>query len=245
MRICHYILFLFLSVSICYGQNYPNVIDSTEKTTHYLEVDTSLNAWYEILDIDSLSSTIGANTSDYVYWLQEFYNLETARYCLINDLTAQTIGLELFVDTTQILGITRKPIWDRGLFNRQEGETEIMWGDVSAENTVVAYPVFLINRSDSISINIKAQDGSLLMICEAQNENGEWVPIEYWSDSWCGNSYATYKLPPNHIMYTKFTPYKGELKTKARLALQSGFGTTYSNEFFISVNPGQFVKKKE
>src|ERR1700741_1403634 len=59
------------------------------------------------------------------------------------------------------------------------------WNDPLVDSSFTSY---LVNATDSI-VNLKHQDGSLIMIQEAQDPTGKWSPIEIWYYSDCGNSY--------------------------------------------------------
>jgi hypothetical protein len=95
-----------------------------------------------------------------------------------------------------------------------------------------------------------AQDSRLYLNIQAKDRKGEWKDIEYLPSSWCGNSYHSLFLPPDH--YWKFTipVYEGEFKTKLRAQLlfkksnnQKEDDVLYSNEFDGSINQGQFWRK--
>jgi len=117
--------------------------------------------------------------------------------------------------------------------------------------------VYIANTSLD-TIDFSAQDSRLYMKVQALNSKGEWKDIEYLPSSWCGNSYHTLALAPNHF-WTFLTPvYAGDSKTKLRVALnyidptdksEKDRGkkdiTLYSNEYEGSINPGQFWKKED
>lgn len=86
--------------------------------------------------------------------------------------------------------------------------------------------ILLNNTKDTLDLHI--QDGSVKMIQEAQNTKGEWVPIEYWLNSTCGNSYGHAYLYPNHYLETGAFRYTGTYKTKLRFKLL--YSTTYNPE---------------
>lgn len=115
------------------------------------------------------------------------------------------------------------------------------WIEDNPENHFVAY---LINTSDS-TFSSKLQDGSLLMIQEAMNEKEEWVPIEYWVVSGCGNSYRTLNLKPGQQVMIPIKKYQGSFKTKIRLKLQTGKEVFYSQTFEGAIELTQFNKETE
>jgi hypothetical protein len=117
-------------------------------------------------------------------------------------------------------------------------------------NGYAAYNVYVINTAGD-TMFFEAQDSRLYMIVQAKDKSGEWKPIEYLPNSWCGNSYHKLYLPGG--AYWKFeTPvFEGRYKTSLRISLsyrQSPQGKNeiiYSNEIRGSINQGQFWKKKK
>lgn len=102
------------------------------------------------------------------------------------------------------------------------------------------FTAYLINQTDTI-VQMIHQDGSLMMIQEALDSNGNWRPIEVWYHSDCGNSYmGSPDLEPRKY-FTFYVPkYKGSFKTKLRLKLKIGKSIFYSSTFDGSLDPGQF-----
>jgi hypothetical protein len=103
------------------------------------------------------------------------------------------------------------------------------------------------------SLNFSAQDGSLYMAMEAQDEKGTWKTIEYITPSWCGNSYHQVTLAPSHQWTFVVPKYEGTFKTKLRFCFTAERELEmenkkerkyYSNEFDGSVNLTQFWKKE-
>ena len=88
------------------------------------------------------------------------------------------------------------------------------WFGIHGNNFFTAY---LVNTTDS-TFHATRQDGSLMMIQEAKDENGEWQPIEYWIPSGCGNSYFDpLRLDPNEYAKVAIIKYSGRFETKLRL----------------------------
>lgn len=113
--------------------------------------------------------------------------------------------------------------------------------------------VYLINTKTK-NIPFPSQDRQLEMTVQAIDKDGEWKDIEYILHSWCGNAYRILNLKPN-CYWTFTTPvYDGDFKTKLRIKLEyfdsedltaksewkRKIITVYSNEYYGSVNPGQF-----
>ena len=102
------------------------------------------------------------------------------------------------------------------------------------------FTAYLINSTDSV-FQMERQDGSLIMIQEAKNEKGEWIPIEHWQHSWCGNSYMNpLVLNPGKQVLVPIKKYSGSFKTELRLKLKVGDKIVYSQAFKGSIDKGQF-----
>ncbi len=76
---------------------------------------------------------------------------------------------------------------------------------------------------------------------EAKNEKGEWKPIEYWSYSWCGNSYRSRKIGPNEIIKSKSFNYSGSYVTEIRFKLFNSNKVYYSNVLKGTIELSQFM----
>ena len=157
------------------------------------------------------------------------------------DVIIQNTGLKLFVDTSQELTKSNS-IWANYLF--QVGDGTLAKEDEASSTVTKAYPIYLVNLSNKFA-EVEAQDGSLMMVLEAKNKDGLWLPIEYWSNSWCGNSYHSYLVPPRHMILAKGIKYTGSFTTTTRLKLMNGDDSVYSNQFNLSINLGQFEKHEK
>ena len=105
--------------------------------------------------------------------------------------------------------------------------------------------VMLLNPTNR-NLELSACDSNLSLIQEAQDDQGVWKPIEYTPQSWCGNSYHSVVLLPGHYWEFAAPRYKGPQQTKLRFALKLDDGQTlYSNVFAGSIDPKQFIEKKE
>ena len=111
--------------------------------------------------------------------------------------------------------------------------------DDSTFEEVKSFPIYLVNLGEHTA-SINAQDGSLIMQMEAKTDSTTWELVEYWSPSWCGNSYHEIRIPSGNAAFMRGIKYSGEINTVGRLRLQNGDSTIFSNEFPISVNQGQF-----
>lgn len=104
--------------------------------------------------------------------------------------------------------------------------------------------LLLVNASGE-TLKFLACDSRLSIIQEAQDAEGEWHPIEYLPQSWCGNSYHHVMLKPDYFWEFSAPRYKGILPAKLRFAMTLNDGTQiHSNEFEGSVNLSQFTTKE-
>lgn len=114
--------------------------------------------------------------------------------------------------------------------------------------------VVLKNYSND-TLMFGGQDGSVKMIQEALNPNGKWQAVEYWQNSWCGNSFVMIYFLPGSKMEFGAYKYSGTYKTKLRFKLlifnQNSINRKYSKKLIYSepfegsVNYSQFQIKKE
>jgi hypothetical protein len=130
-----------------------------------------------------------------------------------------------------------------------------LWVDTSSWCTyapgVAGYRTFIINDSKD-TLLFDAQDSYLDLKLQARDQAGEWKDIEYRPPSWCGNSYHSVFLPPQHYWESVIPCYEGAQRTKLRAVLSDGRKVSqkddivlYSNEIDGSINPAQFWRKRE
>ena len=99
---------------------------------------------------------------------------------------------------------------------------------------------YLVNTTDT-TIVVRRQDGSVMMIQEAQDSAGTWTPIEHWQYSGCGNSYFDpLRIEPKHYVMIPIKKYQGDFNTDIRLKLMLGDQIFYSDSFQGSVDKNQF-----
>lgn len=110
------------------------------------------------------------------------------------------------------------------------------------DESVSAFPVYIINRSTNKSLNLEVMETNLNMVMEAISSKNTWEPIEYCSVSKKGLDHMSVNVPPHHYLFTRSIVYDGAQKIKCRLRLQNKKEVFYSNEFYTGVNYSQFVK---
>lgn len=98
-----------------------------------------------------------------------------------------------------------------------------------------------------------AQDSRLNTLIEAKNADGEWVPIQIYRGSWCGNSYHEVYLPTGNAWNWRIPEFEGGFETELRVAIygvmtwdngeHSEPFTLYSEPYPGSINPAQFWRE--
>ncbi len=104
--------------------------------------------------------------------------------------------------------------------------------------------LLMLNPTDS-TISFECQDGQPRMIQEAKDMEGNWRPIEYWSFSFCGNSYGTYRLKPSQKIYFKIRKYNGPFLTSLRVKYIMNKEMKYSPNYWGMINLNQFIKPEK
>ncbi|MDX2360389.1 MAG: hypothetical protein QNK23_06260 [Crocinitomicaceae bacterium] len=148
-----------------------------------------------------------------------------------DQLNIRKIGVQLFVDRSSQIEY-QEPVLNSNI-------TE----------TVNGHFLYLVNNSDS-TVGINAQDSRIKILAEAYID-GEWQEIEYFQNSWCGNSYHKVLFRSNEYWKFKVPVYEGSIQTKIRYKLwMPSLKTTsselggyiYSNFISASINRSQIVQ---
>lgn len=148
--------------------------------------------------------------------------------------------LVVVVDTINEITMTKRPIWASYLFHRSFDDNRTLLQDDTLTQDVKSFPIYIANLSDTKIANLELQDGSIMMIVEAQDEHKHWKPIEYWSHSWCGNSYYSVELPPQTFAFSRGIKCSGDFYTTCRLKVFNEADSLYSNEFKMNISTSQF-----
>ncbi len=109
-------------------------------------------------------------------------------------------------------------------------------------------PIIRINlvNISNISQALTTQNGSLIMIQEALNPQGDWKPIEYWNYSWgFGEVFDEIAVQPTQSLFITAPRYKGEFNTQLRFKLKinprgDADQIVYSQPFEGSIDLSQF-----
>jgi len=104
--------------------------------------------------------------------------------------------------------------------------------------------VRLINNSTD-TIAMQMQDWAYICVLQALTKNNEWMPVQYWNFSKCGNSYHhKYILPKSATSFVVDVPNSGNQKTKLRFKILGKSEFYYSNEFSGKINDCEFVENR-
>lgn len=104
--------------------------------------------------------------------------------------------------------------------------------------------IYLKNNAKD-SLHLSKQDWHLYLIQEAKNKKGEWKPIEYWSYSWCGNSYLSENIESQKIIKTETEKYNGTFETEIRFKFLINNEVFYSNQLKCKIDITQFEIPEE
>lgn len=145
------------------------------------------------------------------------------------------------IDTTVIKSIPDK-LYFQFKVNVDPKELDSIGLNKFKKDTFEYFTGYLINNTDS-TVKLTRQDGSLIMIQEALDEEGEWKPIEHWVPSRCGNSYFhPLYIDSGEYVIIPIRKYKGSFKTKIRLKFVYKREVHFSDSFDASINKSQFEK---
>jgi len=222
----------------------PYVLDSLPTTDKIYQTDEMKSPANNVIYIGVLSDTININKYDRYSFASYLDFFEYEDSSIIKD------GLKILVSKKQLLTIDLEdfsiPPPPALIENNKEFEFDSIetakatneWNK-RPRDYVQAIPVFIFNATKD-TVFLEQQDGSVIMIQEAKDENGVWKPIEFWRYSWCGNSYGAEGLAPNDLAVVKVFNYTGDFETELRLKLKNSDKTIYSHSFKGKINKSQF-----
>lgn len=190
--------------------------DSISDKAKYLTSCTMLSNNYPIEFISSDDTSLKP---------QRMRSIIDTAYSLIT--TFKNTKLSLNVDTTN--------------------ELSLMYIDINFHDSIQTYDTnyyksyrgYITNTSKSIT-KLETEGSSVQLIQEALDPIGNWRPIEYWSYSFCGNSYHEYLVMPGDLIMIKIPKYNGEFHTKLRLRMQNDREIYISQPFNGNICMSQF-----
>jgi len=166
---------------------------------------------------------------------------------------------QLTLDSTlypklEIVHTTMKPAWYQFFLprtlppNTASGASPIAFIPQTVPQNPTLVQWFLYNQTQS-NYKFPTQNGSLLMIQEAQDTKGVWKPIEYWTTQWGSSSMPVvqevFVLAPEKAIMIVAPKYEGTVKTNMRfkykvIDLKGKKVIGYSPIFQGSISPSQF-----
>jgi hypothetical protein len=108
----------------------------------------------------------------------------------------------------------------------------------------LGYKIYFVNGTND-TVKIPSQDGRIKLIQQALNEKSEWQDIENFINSWCGNSYHSVQILPNHFQIYTAPVTKGEFETRLRFQLELSDTIIHSNEYNGTIHKEQLLKPEE
>ena len=100
-------------------------------------------------------------------------------------------------------------------------------------------PEYFIVNATSDTVMFSTLYGSLLCSLEAQEDAGDWKPIETFGGVlMCGNSYGHALLPPGKAWQVKPPTFKGSFKTKMRMTVTCFSEKPYPFSYAMSLTVG-------
>lgn len=230
----------FLSAELLTSFKIPKLISKHKTADVCLSPRHMLNAWYNIERLEPFCEElkIDKKVSERNMKYHQFFDINDDE----NPNRFSNHGLTVIIDSINELTVVKKPIWASYLFHRTFDNNKTILQDDTLIQEVKSFPIYIANTSQNKTALIETQDGSMMMILEAQDEHKQWKPIEYWSHSWCGNSYFSVEIPPQHFLMTRGIKCSGDFYTLCRLKVLNKNDSIYSNEFKMSINLSQFNK---
>ncbi len=197
-----------------------------------------LNAWYDLERIEPFCEVLDLKKEHKKIDWHEFYDNPAIK----EPASFSNSGLIVIADTLNELSMQKTPIWASYLFHHNMGSSKSLRQDDTLVQEVKSFPIYIANLSKTQTAVLGTQDGSVIMMLEAKDQDQQWKPIEYWSHSWCGNSYFSATLPPEHFAFTRGIKCSGDFATSCRLKLSNKGDTLYSNVFRMSISRSQFTE---
>ena len=152
------------------------------------------------------------------------------------DTSIRELKLVAFIDSVPLNFMSESEIWTKNNCPNCSYTGPVFDNDKSKRILI-----YLINLSDT-AVKIVIQDATVKVIQEAKDSSGTWMPIEYWVNSSCFNSYSTRSIPSNHYISTTGYRYNDNFMTELRFKMKIDGYTVISNPFYGYINYSQFKK---
>lgn len=105
------------------------------------------------------------------------------------------------------------------------------------------YPVYAVNQTPR-NLFFTGKDNHVFAIQEAIDSMGQWRPIEFMFNDFCGVGNFGLIVRPNEYVCFLIPKYKGSYSTKLRVRVEIGNSIYVSSPFKGTINYGQFFYKK-
>lgn len=207
--------------------DFPKILDDNIEIATKIHVINQIEAINRIYVQSSNLETL--NKDSFKTEFQYFHDsIEYSRS--INDVI-------ILVDTSQAITFDDYPLYEPIIILPTDSpKTE------SKNKCLKMLPTYIVNLSDTIKA-INTQDSRIKMIQEALMPDSIWIPIEFWVNSWCGNSYYDNFIDPKEYLLTGIFSYSGDTIVKLRLKADLNGKIVYSNEYFGAVTKSQIKKE--
>jgi hypothetical protein len=200
-------------------------------------------AWYE-LGVDETIPPLNSLGSNFLILVDT--NLKATNFISFDEDYLRHQSNEL---DTAFLSLLNSDDWEK-LSNKQKQEKLVEEKKSYKQHADFAHirnnqgqiQIWIINNTKD-TISIQMQDWSYICVLQGLTKGGEWLPIQYWRFSTCGNSYYDKHFPPKTAnSFIMSIPYKGDYETKLRFKLLGTDKFYYSNEFTGKINYCEFVE---
>jgi hypothetical protein len=238
------LLFLFsLTVLLGSCQTKKHQDKKTVKENFNCTKGLMKNAWYEH-GIDENIPPIKNLSNDFIILVDT--NLKATNFISFEEDYSRTQSKEL---DTSYLSLLDTEDWEK-LSVKQKleklAEQKISYKEQAdsshIKNNQGQNQIWIINNT-SDTVSIQMQDWSYICILQGLTKGGQWLPIQYWRFSTCGNSYYDKHFPPKTAnSFITRIPNKGDYETKLRFKLLGTDKFYYSNAFIGKINYCDFVE---
>jgi hypothetical protein len=104
--------------------------------------------------------------------------------------------------------------------------------------------VYVVNTTGHTKL-LAGKDSWVFAIQEAQDRQGQWLPIESRGFDFCGNEHWLLKVHPQQLALFLVQQYEGPFATRLRVRLQNGESRYTSAPYPGHISEQQFVASVE
>lgn len=195
------------------------LFDSTNLATEVMQFDSGgMTAFYPVYYLGKPADTIllGHRPVSSLYDEERDAKYDTAR----NWASISAENMSILVDTS--LQISHKIYFSHFGDNMRKKVDSVAY--------YRAFPIFIINRSDSLLL-VGSHSMVRWMTREVMDNNGQWIEVEKPIRDLCGTARRDIIIDPGDILIAKLIRYEGDELVKWRLKYKHGNEAVYSNVF--------------